>query len=85
MLLKFFLLPHLKGIKFDKLKTYAHYKIPEYWIVEPNNGVLEQYTLQSNQYELFNIFQEDDEITSPVIPCISFTMSAIMNNVPKLE
>src|SRR5699024_9547121 len=47
----------LKRDKIDKLKTYAQDKIPEYWIVEPNSYVLEQYSLSKDRYDIINVFQ----------------------------
>ncbi|WP_106496770.1 Uma2 family endonuclease [Lentibacillus sp. Marseille-P4043] len=75
----------LKRDKIDKLETYARYKIPEYWIVEPTSGMFEQYALQNEQYTIINVFQHDDIVTSPNIPCISFTMEEIMNNIPDIK
>lgn len=75
----------LKRDKIDKLNTYANFHIPEYWIVEPKTGILEQYSLHEEQYDLVNIFQKDEQVTSPHIPCISFTMTEIMINIPTLE
>lgn len=72
----------LKRDKIDKLKSYATYGIPEYWIVDPVSGVLEQYIQNSERYELINIFQEKEPITSPTIPCISFSMSEIIEKIP---
>ncbi|RYG73217.1 Uma2 family endonuclease [Lentibacillus lipolyticus] len=75
----------LKRDKIDKLQTYAHFRIPEYWIVEPKAGILEQYSLHDEQYSLMNVFQEDEQITSPSIPCVSFTMSDVMEGIPNLD
>src|SRR5690625_3157058 len=75
----------LKRYKIDKFKTYEHYDIPEYWIVDPNHGSLELYELQNGNYELSNIFQDDETVSSPTIPCASFTMKQIMDNLPLLE
>lgn len=75
----------LKRDKIDKLKVYAEYQIPEYWIVDTENECLEQYTLQDNRYELINIFQEEETITSTHIPCISFAMKDIMDKIPELR
>ncbi|ASN03565.1 Uma2 family endonuclease [Virgibacillus necropolis] len=75
----------LKRDKIDKLKTYAIFRIPEYWIVEPDTGVLEQHILHGDQYNLVDIFQKDDLVNSPNIPCISFTMAAVMENIPPLS
>lgn len=74
----------LKRDKIDKLKTYARYHIPEYWIVDPNHGSLEQYLLKEDRYEIRHIFQDSETITSPNIKCISFTMKVIMDSIPDL-
>ncbi|WP_010531735.1 Uma2 family endonuclease [Lentibacillus jeotgali] len=75
----------LKRDKIDKLNMYANFRIPEYWIVEPKTGILEQYSLHDAQYTLIDVFQEDEHVTSPGIPCISFTMADIMKNIPNLD
>ncbi|MFS0644031.1 Uma2 family endonuclease [Siminovitchia sp. 179-K 8D1 HS] len=74
----------LKRDKIDKLRTYAKYGIPEYWIVDPEAGVLEEYVLDKERYELNNIFQEEEMVNSPNIRCISFTMTQIMAKIPRL-
>lgn len=75
----------LKRDKIEKLKSYAKSQIPEYWIVEPVSGILEEYILQEGRYELFNIFQNNEQVTSPNISCISFTMSEVMDNIPTIK
>ena len=75
----------LKRDKIDKRKTYENYAVPEYWIVDPDSFVLEQFVLKNGQYELFNIFQQDETITSPNIRCTSFTMAEIMVNIPDIQ
>jgi len=60
------------------------YGIPEFLIVEPELGTLEQYILHDKRYELTNLFQDDEIVTSSNIPCISFTMAEIMKKVPEL-
>lgn len=75
----------LKRDKIDKLKTYAYYNIPEYWIVEPEIGVLEQYTLNEERFELINIFHENEPVSSSNVPCVDFTMGEVMKNIPKLR
>ena len=75
----------LKRDKIDKLDSYARFYIPEYWIVEPKTGILEQFLLRAERYDLHNIFQKEELITSPNVPCISFTMDMIMNNIPVLS
>ncbi|MEW5952529.1 MAG: Uma2 family endonuclease [Bacillota bacterium] len=68
----------------QKLHAYAKYLIPEYWIVDINNELLEQYVLTEQQYALLEVFQEDEPVHSGKFPCISFTMRDIMDNIPDL-
>lgn len=75
----------LKRDKLDKLKTYARFELPEYWVVEPEQGVLEQYVLNERKYELCNLFQGPDAVTSSRLPCIRFTMEEILDSIPDIK
>jgi Uma2 family endonuclease len=74
----------IKRDKVSKLKSYAQYEIPEYWIVDPSNGVLEQYILQANVYDLTEVYAEDELVRSENITCASFSMKKIMSKIPDL-
>lgn len=75
----------LRRDKISKMTSYARYGIPEYWIVDPQNGALEQYLLNGQSYGLHQIYIEDDPVSSPNIPCISFTIRDIMSKIPDLS
>jgi Uma2 family endonuclease len=68
----------------QKLLAYAKYRIPEYWIVDINNELLEQYLLTDQQYKLFEVYTENEPVHSAKLSCISFTMREIMDNIPEL-
>ncbi len=68
----------------QKLFAYAKYCIPEYWIVDINNELLEQYILEGDNYFLKEIYQEDEQVNSERLTCISFTMKEIMVSIPEL-
>ena len=73
----------MKKDKIYKLETYPRFQIPEYWIVDPKNGSLEQFVLNGqSSYVLHDLYVEDDEITSSQVPCVSFSMWEIMEMVP---
>jgi Uma2 family endonuclease len=57
-----------------KKESYAEFGVPEYWIVDPFNLTIEQYVLTSKNhpYELINIFDSADTVTSLRLPCVSF-------------
>ncbi|TCP21166.1 Uma2 family endonuclease [Scopulibacillus darangshiensis] len=68
----------------SKVKSYARYGIPEYWIVDPINRILEQYILNSDSYELEEVYDGDKVIHSERLPCVAFTMKDIINSLPEL-
>lgn len=75
----------MKRDKLDKLRVYAQYQIPEYWIIDHNSRVLEQYTLGSTHFELVNLYQEDEQVQSEILPRVSFTMNEIMARIPEIH
>lgn len=77
--------PHTaKRDRLQKLQVYAAYRIPEYWIVDVNNELLEQYLLEEDRYELTEVYKDDEPVRSPQLTCISFSMAEIMASIPKL-
>lgn len=77
--------PHsAKRDRQQKLRAYAKYNIPEYWIVDINNELLEQYILEGEQYCLSEVYKEDERVSSAHLACISFTMQEIIDSIPEL-
>jgi Uma2 family endonuclease len=75
--------PHsLRRDKVRKLKIYAKYSIPEYWIVDPASWVLEQFLLTDEKYELHDLYTGDELIQSELLPCVSFTMQDTVSKIP---
>ncbi|MCD9023209.1 Uma2 family endonuclease [Cohnella silvisoli] len=75
-----------KRDKIEKAYKYALFGIKEYWLVDPDNGVLEQNMLgDDGRYVLANVIQGDEPVNSPTLPCISFTMKEIMDKIPELR
>lgn len=70
--------------KIGKLKVYAKYGIPEYWIVDPDSGTLEQYERFEGTYDLTDIYAGEERVRSNRIPCVSFTMGDIMQAIKDL-
>lgn len=68
-----------------KLDTYARYEVPEYWIVDPENQVLEQYVLDGQQYALPEVYAGDDNVRSRHIQCVSLSMNEVIEPIPDLS
>lgn len=60
-----------------KRQTYARFGVKEYWIVEPIAEVIEITRLQENVLASIGIFRNADEIASPLLPDLSFTVNGI--------
>jgi Uma2 family endonuclease len=68
--------------KRDKIKAYAKYGVPEYWIVDPESYTLELYLLQENGiYELVDLFGDDEAVVSTRLTCLTLTMEEIQAKV----
>ncbi|MCW7470956.1 Uma2 family endonuclease [Leptospira kanakyensis] len=53
----------------EKFAIYEKYKVPEYWIVFPEQKVIEVFTLKAGKYSLFcSTENTDGEILSAVFP-----------------
>lgn len=74
----------IKRDKVSKLFSYAHFQIPEYWIVDPFSGSLEQHILGEHGYHLHDVYIGDEPVRSDRLSCVSFTMQQIMSQVPDL-
>lgn len=70
-----------KKDKVDKMSLYAKYGVQEYWIIDTDSKHLEQYRLHGDRYELHDLFEGDELITSDMLPCVSFTISEIFKEM----
>lgn len=60
-----------------KRQTYARFGVKEYWIVEPIVEVIEISRLQNNVLASVGTFRNADEISSPLLPDLSFTVKDV--------
>ncbi len=57
-----------------KLRTYAQFGVPEYWIADPIHMTIEQYSLTrtGQPYELLNVYTAEEYVESERIRCVRF-------------
>jgi len=65
-----------RGVKFE---DYATHGVGEYWIIDPDNQTVEQYTLLQNRYELTGK-QTSGEIKSVVVEGFNIPVQAIFDD-----
>ncbi|WP_372632560.1 Uma2 family endonuclease [Cohnella sp.] len=73
-----------KRDKVVKAAAYAKHQVPEYWLVDPEARTLEQYRLDGERYELAQTYEEEDRVSSDKLPCVSFVLGEIFNEVDRL-
>ena len=65
---------HDRGRKFE---LYEAYGVAEYWIVDPDECVVEVYHLQDTTYRRIGVFSRDDRLTARVIADITVDLAAV--------
>ena len=58
-----------------KAQLYAKYSVPHYWLIDPDQQVLEAYELSGDQYNLVTKAQDADLFTPSVFPGLSIQIS----------
>lgn len=64
-----------RGVKFD---DYASQGVAEYWIVDPDAGVVEQYLARDGQFEL-KLKSDSGELTSPTLGGLTLPIKAFFD------
>ena len=70
-----------RGIKFE---DYQNHGVEEYWIISPDDRVLEQYHLEDGAYRLIKK-SDGGEVRSFVLPDLSFPIAAIFDKKHNLS
>jgi len=74
-----------KRDKVVKAGVYAKHQVPEYWLVDPETRTLEQYRLDGERYQLAEIYEADDRVSSDKLPCVSFVLGEAFDEVNRLN
>ncbi|HEU5141094.1 MAG TPA: Uma2 family endonuclease [Bacillales bacterium] len=68
-----------KRDKKEKKETYERFGVKEYWILDPYYEVLEQFILRDGRYDLDEVYQLEDTITSPHFSCIQIRLGDLFS------
>jgi Uma2 family endonuclease len=63
-----------------KLKAYARFGVPEYWIVDPEQRAIEVYRATSEGYQPAQVFQGPDALTSLLLPGFSLSLREVFSS-----
>jgi Uma2 family endonuclease len=61
-----------------KLQLYAKHGVPEYWIVDPRNMILERYVDHGSSLILLETLRYEDSLSTAALPGFSCPMSEIL-------
>jgi Uma2 family endonuclease len=67
-----------------KFEDYAAHGIKEYWIVDPDKKVIEQYILDKDKYELF-LKSDNGLIKSKAVPGFEIPIESVFNEDENLK
>jgi len=73
-----------KNDRETKFQDYAAHSVGEYWIVDPEKQIVEQYFLNNEQYELL-LKAKDGAIESVVLPEFKISIKAIFDEAENLK
>lgn len=73
-----------KADRETKFQDYAAHSIEEYWIVDAEREIVEQYFLQNEQYELL-VKSNNGEINSVVLPDFKIPIRAVFDEKTNIE
>jgi Uma2 family endonuclease len=60
-----------------KMRMFATYGVPEYWIVDPVRRRIDVHTLEDGAYRLAQAAAADDVVRSVLLPDLTFTAGGV--------
>jgi Uma2 family endonuclease len=61
-----------------KRQLYARYGVPEYWIIDPANRLVEVYRLRDTRLESAATLRNGDEITTSLLPGFRMSVNSVL-------
>ncbi|MCI0416916.1 Uma2 family endonuclease [bacterium] len=72
---------HRERDYFVKKDLYARYGVREYWLLDLQKRCIEVFKLAESKYELVGIFSESDTLSTPLLPNLNLTVSAVFRGL----
>ncbi|MBB6448719.1 Uma2 family endonuclease [Geomicrobium halophilum] len=66
-----------KHDKIHKKEVYERFGVPEFWVVDPQHEIVDQFVLNREKYQLQGTFSEEHLLTSPNLDCIHIDLRAL--------
>jgi Uma2 family endonuclease len=63
--------------RFEKMKLYKKYEIPEFWLIDPQNKSVEVFTYTDNDFDVFSLGVETDEVQSKILEGFTIKVKTI--------
>jgi Uma2 family endonuclease len=64
-----------------KLRMFARYEVPEYWMIDPDDRTIEIRSLRGDFYVVTVKASGDDVVASPLLPDLSFALSRLFEKL----
>ncbi|MDG0809930.1 Uma2 family endonuclease [Cohnella rhizosphaerae] len=61
----------------SKKGTYERFGVAEYWLVEPEYRLVDQFVLTEGEYRLVKTWTVEDEIVSSAVPCLAVNLAEV--------
>ncbi|MBI2966873.1 MAG: Uma2 family endonuclease [Bacteroidetes bacterium] len=71
----------IKSDRGDKKEKYAQYKVPEYWIVDPENKAVEIYELVKGNYKIYSFAAQKGVVQSKVLKGFKMKIENVFSNI----
>lgn len=71
----------IKRDRFDKRRLYFAHGVKEYWIVDPDNRLIETFTQGDSDLQKAGVFSEETLLTSTLLPGLQLELTKIFETI----